>query len=119
MGDAGRPHNGCMSQQLRVVAASLLAAIAALGLTAVAGQISVTYFLPPGDSGIATKHAAAFGPAITGTVVASLAVIALLVHVVVVVRRRAARWTWFAASFCTLVAVGAPVIVTMLDRPDF
>jgi hypothetical protein len=108
-----------MSQPIRVIVASILLAIAALGLIIVAGEIATTYYLPPGDSGVATKHTAAFGPAVAGTVVASVAVIALLVHLVVVLRRRAARWTWFVAAVCTLLAVGAPVIVGSLARPDF
>lgn len=108
-----------MPQPLRVIVASLLLAIAGLGLTVVASEIALTYYLPPGDSGVATEHTALFGPAIVGTVVASLAVVVLLVHLVVVLRRRTARWMWIAAGACTLVAVGAPVIVAMLDRPVF
>lgn len=108
-----------MSQPLRVIVASLLLAIAALGLTVVTSQIATTYYLPPGDSGVATEHTAVFGPAIVGTVVASLALVALLAHLVVVLRRRTARWMWIAAAVCTLLAVGAPVIVGMLDRPVF
>jgi hypothetical protein len=46
-------------------------------------------------------------------------VIAVLVHLVVVLRRQAARWTWIAAAVCTLLAVGAPVVVSTLDRPVF
>jgi hypothetical protein len=49
---------------------------------------------------VATKHTAAFVAAITGTVVASAAAVALLVHLVVVLRRQAARWTWIAAAAC-------------------
>lgn len=108
-----------MSQPLRVVVASLLLAISALGLTVVASQIATTYYLPPGDSGVATEHIALFEPAIVGTVVASLAVVALLVHLVVILRRRTARWMWIVAAACTLLAVGAPVVVGMLDRPVF
>ena len=116
---AERPHNRRVSQPLRVVVAAILLAIAALGLTVVASEITTTYYLPPGDSGAATEHTAAFGPAIAGTFVAALAALALLVHLVVVLRRRAARWMWLAASACTLLAVGAPVIVGSLDRPTF
>ena len=108
-----------MSQPLRVVVASILLAIAALSLNVVASEITTTYYLPPGDAGVATEHTATFGPAIAGTVVASLAALALLVHLVVVLRRRAARWMWLAAAVCTLLAVGAPVIVGSLDRPTF
>ncbi|MET0822470.1 MAG: hypothetical protein ABWY58_16015 [Aeromicrobium sp.] len=109
-----------MSQPLRIICASILLAIAAWGLVVVASQITTTYYLPPGASGVATKHTAAFEPAVTGTVVASVAAIALLSHLVVVVlRRQAARWTWIAAAACTLVAVGAPVVVATLDRPVF
>jgi hypothetical protein len=67
---------------------------------------------------VATEHVTAFEPAIAGTVVASLAMIALLVHLLVVLRRRAARWMWIVAAVCTLLAVGAPVVVATLDRPD-
>lgn len=116
---ASLPHHGCVSQPLRVVVASILAAIATLGLAIVASQIAVTYFLPAGDSGPATKQTHAFEPAIVGTVLASLAVLALLAHLVVILRQRTARWTWPAAVLCTLLAVGAPVIVAMLDRPTF
>lgn len=109
-----------MSQPLRVIVASLLLAIAALGLTVVASEIAVTYYLPPGDSGLATEHVAVFGPAVVGTVIASLAVVALLAHlVVVVVRRRAARWMWIVAAVCTLLAVGSAVVVSTLDTPVF
>jgi len=108
-----------MSQPLRVVVASVLVLIAAFGLAAVAGQIALTYLLPPDDSGMATEHVALFGPAIVGTVVASLAVVALLVHLVLVIRRRVARWMWVAAAICTLVAVGAPIVVSAFDRPTF
>jgi hypothetical protein len=108
-----------MSQPLRVIVASILLATAALGLTVAASYIAVTYYLPPGDSGVATEHTATFKPAIAGTVVASLAVIALLAHLIVVLRRRAARWMWLAAAACTLLAVGAAVIVATLDRPVF
>jgi hypothetical protein len=110
---------GRMSQPLRVIVASVLLATAALGLTVVASDIAITHYLPPGDSGVATKHIATFEPAIAGTVVASIAVIALLAHLIVVLRRRAARWMWLAAAVCTLLGVGAPVIVATLDRPVF
>ena len=108
-----------MSQPIRVVVASVLLAIAALGLTGVAGEISTTHYLPPGDSGVATRHVTSFEPAIRGTVVASLAVIALLAHLVVVLRRRPARWMWVAAGACAMVAVGAYVVVATMDRPTF
>jgi hypothetical protein len=108
-----------VSQPLRVTVATILLAIATFALVVVSSDIAVTYYLPPGDSGVATKHTATFEPAIAGTVVASLAALALLVHLVVVLRGRAARLTWFAAAVCTLVAVGAPVIVGSLDRPTF
>jgi hypothetical protein len=110
---------GCVSQRLRVIVASILAAIAAWGLGVVSSGIATTYYLPPNDSGVATKHTMAFGPAIVGTVVATIAVIALLAHLVVVVRRRAPRWAWIAAFVCTLLALGAPFIVARLDRPTF
>jgi hypothetical protein len=109
---------GRMSQPLRVIVASVLLATAALGLTVVASDIAITHYLP-GDSGVATKHTATFEPAIAGTVVASVAVIALLGHLIVVLRRRAPRWMWLAAAVCTLLGVGAPVIVATLDRPVF
>jgi hypothetical protein len=108
-----------MSQPLRVVLASLLLVVAVVGLAAVAGQITMTYLLPPGDSGLATEHIALFGPAIAGTVVAAVAVAALVVHLIVVIRRRTPGWVWIAATVCALLAVGAPVIVSMSDRPVF
>ncbi|MGK9148263.1 hypothetical protein KXS11_11610 [Plantibacter flavus] len=108
-----------MPQPLRVVVASLLLVIAALGLAAVSGQIALTYLLPPGDSGMATKHVAVFVPAVVGTIVAALAAGALLAHLVAVIRRRTAPWSWIAAAICTVVAVGTPVVVAMLDRPTF
>lgn len=113
------PHNGYMSQPVRVVVASVLAAIGVGALVVVASQIDVTYYLPPGDSGMATKHVSAFKPAVAATVVASLAVTTLLVHLVLVIRRRTAPWTWFTAAGCALLAAGAPVIVATLDRPVF
>lgn len=108
-----------MSQPLRVVIASLLLVVAALGLAAVSGQIAITYLLPPGDSGLATEHVALFGPAIVGTVVAALAVAALVVHLILVIRRRTPGWTWIAAAVCALLAVGAPFVVSMADTPVF
>ncbi|HXH36102.1 MAG TPA: hypothetical protein VNJ54_17110 [Plantibacter sp.] len=108
-----------MSQPLRVVLASLLLVVAVVGLATVADQITMTYFLPPGEGGMATEHVALFGPAIAGTVGAAVAVAALVVHLLVVIRRRTPGWVWIAATVCALLAVGAPVIVSMSDRPAF
>ncbi|TAJ46883.1 MAG: hypothetical protein EPO52_15240 [Herbiconiux sp.] len=108
-----------MSQRVRVIVASILLVIAVLGLAAVASQIPATYYQAPDDSGLATKQVAFFGPAIVGTVVASLAVVALATHLIVVLRRPAARWMWISAAVCTLLAVGAPIVVGVLDRPVF
>ncbi|KAA1376264.1 hypothetical protein [Aeromicrobium fastidiosum] len=108
-----------MSLPRRVVVAVILVAIAVCGLVVVASQIAVTYYLPPGESGVATKHVSAFKPAIAGTVIASLAAIALLAHLVVVLRGRTARWMWFVATACALVSVGTPIIVATMDRPVY
>ena len=108
-----------MSQPLRVTVACLQLAVAALGLAIVAGQIASTYVLPPGDSGPATERVDVFEPAVAGTVVGSLAVLALLTHLVLVVRRRSARWMWITAGVLSLVAIGMPIYVTSLDRPTF
>ena len=107
-----------MSRRLRVIVASGLVAVAILGATAVATQIATTYYLPS-STGNATEHTALFGPAIAATVVAVLAVAALVAHLVAAIRRRPRRWRWAVASVLTLVAVASPFVVGSLDRPTF
>ena len=110
--------NGDMSRRLRVIVASGLLAAAILGAAAVATQIATTYYLPS-STGNATEHTALFGPAIAATVVAVLAVAALVAHLVAAIQRRPRRWMWAVASGLTLVAVASPFVVGSLDRPTF
>jgi len=108
--------NGDMSRHLRVIVASALLAAAVLGAAAVATQIATTYYLPS-STGPATEHTALFGPAIAGTVVAVLAVVSLVVHLVAAIQHRPRRWMWVVASGLALVAVASPFVVGGFDRP--
>lgn len=108
-----------MSRPLRVAIASVLVVVALLGVFWVAGQIGLVYYLPPADNGEATEHVAVFGPAVTGTVVAGLAALALVAHLVLAIRRPLPRWEWVVAGVLAVVAVAAPFVVGGLSRPTF
>jgi hypothetical protein len=108
-----------MSRRLRIVIASALLVVALLGVLGVVTQIGITYYLPPAENGEATRHVAAFAPAVAGTVVAGLAALALVGNLVVVIRRALPRWAWIVAALLTVIAVAVPVIVAALQRPVF
>ncbi|MGD8193346.1 hypothetical protein ACEXQB_002485 [Herbiconiux sp. P18] len=108
-----------MKSPARLVVASVLLAVAVLGLVMAASQIGMTYYLPPDDTGFASKHVAVFAPAVVGTVIAALAALSLLVHLVVVVRRAVPRSRWIAAGVITVVAAVVPVAISLADRPTF
>jgi hypothetical protein len=111
--------NRDMSRRLRVIVASALLAAAMLGAIVVASEIATTYYLPSTSNAWATKHTALFGPAITGTVVAVLAVAVLVGHLVTATKHRPRRWMWLVASGAALIAVSSPVLVAGLGRPDW
>lgn len=109
-----------MSRAQRILTASALLVIALFGLLVVATQIPITYSLPPaGDGAYATTHVTTFAPAVLGTVLAAVAVIALLGHLVTVIRRPVPLWWWIAADALIVVVVGAAVLVSMADHPAF
>ena len=107
-----------MSRSLRVSIASALFVVALLGVFGAATQIGITYYLPS-SGGEATRHVAVFGPAVTATVVAGLAALALAAHLVQAIRGVLPRWVWIVAALLTVVAVAAPVVVGGLARPAF
>jgi hypothetical protein len=108
--------NGDMSRRLRVIVASVLLAAAILGTAAVASQIATTYYVPSSTS-YATEHTALFGPAIAGTVVCALALVALVGHLVASIQHRPRRWMWLVAASLALIAVASPFVVGGFDRP--
>lgn len=108
-----------MSRVQRIVVASVLLVVAVLGLVSVASQIGVTYYLPPDDSGFASTHVAVFAPAVVGSVIAGLAVLALVALLIVVVRRAVPLGIWIAAAAVAIVALLTPFVIGMLDRPTF
>ncbi|OAN30810.1 hypothetical protein A4X17_04425 [Plantibacter sp. H53] len=108
-----------MSRVQRILGASALLVIAALSLVVVATQTTMTWYQAPGADGLATKQIAVFEPALVGTVIAALAVLALLVHLVLVIRRAVPRVQWVVAIALTVVAVIAAVLVSIADRPVF
>jgi hypothetical protein len=112
-------HTEAMPRFQRIIIASGLLLTAALSLVVVASQIGVTWYSAPGSSGVATKQIAVFEPAIVGTVVSALATLALLAHLLVVIRRTVPRWTWGASGAVCALAVLAAVIVSTADRPVF
>ncbi len=93
--------------------------IAALGLLVAATQTTMTWYQAPGADGMATKQIAVFEPAVVGTVIAAVAVLALLVHLILVIRRAVPRMQWVVAMALTVVAVIAAVLVSIADRPVF
>ena len=108
-----------MSRVQRILGASALLVIAALSLVVVATQTTMTWYQAPGADGLATKQIAVFEPAVVGTVIAALAVLALLVHLVLVIRRAVPRMQWVVAIALTVVTVIAAVLVSIADRPVF
>lgn len=108
-----------MSRARNIVVASALLLTSAFAVFVTASQIALTWYLPPDDTGIAHQRVAVFEPAVVGTVVAALAALALLVHLLVVWRRGAPRWMWVTAAVVTMVAVIAAVAVSTADRPTF
>ena len=108
-----------MSRVQRIIVASVLLVIAVLALVVVTSQITMTWYQAPDETGVATRQVAVFEPAVIGTVVAALAVLALLVHLVVVARRAVSRWIWVAAAGTSTVAVVAAVVVSTASRPTF
>jgi hypothetical protein len=107
-----------MSRAQRIVAASVLLVIAALGLLAAAMQTTTTYYLPPvDDDSFATEHVLAFEPGVVGAVIGAVAVLALLAHLVVVIRRAAPRIQWVIAVALTVATVVGAVVVSFADRP--
>lgn len=108
-----------MSRVQRILAASALLVIAALGLLVAATQTTMTWYQAPGADGMATKQIAVFEPAVVGSVIAAVAVLALLVHLILVIRRAVPRMQWVVAVALTVVAVIAAVLVSIADRPVF
>jgi hypothetical protein len=108
-----------MSRIQRIIIASGLLLSAVLTLVVVVSQIGQTWYMAPDDTGFASKQVAVFEPAVAGTVVVALAVFALLVHLLVVMRRAVSRWMWVAAVVVSIVAVVAAVVVSTASRPDF
>ncbi|SMG49990.1 hypothetical protein [Agreia pratensis] len=108
-----------MSRARRIVAASALLVITLLGLIVVATQIPEIYYLPPVDDGYASKHVAVFMPAMVGTVVVAIAALALLVHLVAVIRRPMPRWCWVVAVALAIITVVAAVLVSTADHPVY
>lgn len=108
-----------MSRVQRVLGASALLVIAAFGLSIAATQTTMTWYQAPGADGLATKQTAVFEPAVVGTVIAAVAVLALLAHLILVIRRAVPRVQWVVAIALTVVAVIAAVLVSIADRPVF
>ena len=108
-----------MSRVQRILVASALLVIAALGLLVAATQTTMIWYQAPGADGIATEQVAVFEPAVVGTVVAAVAVLALLAHLVLVIRRAVPRMQWVVAIALTAVTVIAAVLVSIADRPVF
>ncbi|WP_314137949.1 hypothetical protein [uncultured Plantibacter sp.] len=108
-----------MSRVQRILGASALLVIAALSLAVVATQTTMSWYQAPGADGLATKQIAVFEPAVVGTVIAALAVLALLVHLVLVIRRAVPRVQWVVAVALTVATVIAAVVVSVADRPVF
>ncbi|MBF4567655.1 hypothetical protein ITJ57_02650 [Plantibacter sp. VKM Ac-2880] len=107
-----------MSRAQRIVVASVLLVIAAFGLLVVATQITTTYYLPPADDdSFAIERVVAFEPGVVGTVIGAVAVLALLTHLVVVIRRAAPRIQWVVAVVLVVATVVAAVVVSFADRP--
>lgn len=108
-----------MSRVQRILVASALLVIAALGLLVTATQTTMIWYQAPGADGLATEQVAVFEPAVVGTVIAAVAVLALLVHLILVIRRAVPRMQWVVALALTVVAVIAAVLVSIADRPVF
>ena len=108
-----------MSRVQRILVASALLVIAAIGLMVVATQTTMTWYQAPGADGMATKQIAVFEPAVVGTVIAAVAVLALLVHLLIVIRRAVSRLQWIVAVAARGRAVIAAVLVSVADRPTF
>lgn len=108
-----------MSRLQRILVASALLVITALGLLVAATQTTMIWYQAPGADGIATEQVAVFEPAVVGTVVAAVAVLVLLVHLILVIRRAVPRMQWVVAVALTVVAVIAAVLVSIADRPVF
>jgi hypothetical protein len=108
-----------MSRALRIVIASALLVIAAFATFVVATEIGIAYYLPSGSGADATTHVAVFAPAVVATVVAGLATVLLVAHLVVAIRRAVPRWQWIVAAVLTVIAVAAPFVIGTLDRPTF
>lgn len=108
-----------MSRVQRILVASALLVIAALGLLVAATQTTMIWYEAPGADGIATEQVAVFEPAVVGTVIAAVAVLALLVHLILVIRRAVPRMQWVVAIALTAVTVIAAVLVSIADRPVF
>ncbi|MFG6475597.1 hypothetical protein ACFXP7_04340 [Microbacterium sp. P06] len=106
-----------MSRVPRIIIASGLLLIAVFALVVIASQTTMTWYTGPDDTGFATRKVAVFEMAVIGAVVAALAVLALLVHLIVVARRAVSRWAWAAAVVASSVAVGAAVVVSTASRP--
>jgi hypothetical protein len=108
-----------MSRVRRILLASALLVIAALGLSVVATQTTMTWYQAPGADGMATEQIAVFEPAVIGTVVAAVAVLALLTHLVLAVRRAVPRLQWLIAVALAVATVIVAVLVSVADRPAF
>jgi hypothetical protein len=108
-----------MSRVQRILVASALLVIAALGLLVAATQTTMIWYQAPGADGIATEQVAVFEPAVVGTVIASVTVLALLVHLLMVIRRAVPRVQWAVAVALTVASVVAAVLVSVADRPVF
>jgi hypothetical protein len=108
-----------MSRVQRTILASGLLLIAVLALVVIVSQIGMTWYQAPDETGIAHAQVAVFEPAVVGTVVASLAALALLVHLIVVARQAVSHWAWVAAAGASIVTVVAAIVVSTADRPTF
>lgn len=108
-----------MSRVQRILGASALLVIAAFGLLVAATQTTMTWYQAPGADGIATEQVAVFEPAVVGTVIAAVAVLALVAHLILVIRRAVPRVQWVVAVALTVATVIAAVLVSIADRPVF
>ncbi|WP_068253380.1 hypothetical protein [Janibacter corallicola] len=104
----------------RIGGALCLLAVCALTVAVMAGQITMTYYLPPTDpGGVAAPRTKVFGPAVVGAVITGVATLLELGWTVWnAVAHPPRRW-WVAAATVAVVAVAVGIVVSGMDRPDF
>lgn len=109
-----------MRRPLRVLLSAALLAAALLSLASALSAATLTYYLPPIETGAeASQHTAVFLPGVVASIVAGVTTLATAVWVALVVRGPRPRAHWLAVAGIVVLDLLVLVVVGALGRPTF